>query len=467
MKKILKLSVLIVALMSSCAVYESCSPESGHESGQEAYRKKNILKIGVMSFDIQSAAFYRDDRSEGWNFVFATEPIQLGKALGKPPLKHALCLDIPFCDMGKQFNYLASVPDGVDWHFTFESCYDGELSGFYSQSDIKDGNMRADFRDGTLELEFYAATYDGNFVRCSYSGKPVESDEYIWDFRKTRTNTRLIGGRRFVDLGDGRIWAAWNIGASSEYDYGDLFENSGKGLLDNGGKGPLEIGGKDLFDNRGKDLLENREKDLLENSGKDLLENREKGLLEIGEKDLFDNSGKDLLEDGGKDLFEIGGKGPLEDGGKGLLENGGKDLLVYSGKDLLVYREKENSGEDLAEKLWGDGWHVPSQEEWTGMVSSCRWSWAESGSVSGLLGTSIYTGESLFLPAAGFADPQGRPAYRDIFGNYWSSSPYSNDEYVCVWFNEDSSVPQFSDSDRMDKLSVRPVMSRPPKARSH
>lgn len=354
--------------MSSYAVYESCSPESGHESGQEAYRKKNILKIGVMSFDIQSAAFYRDDRSEGWNFVFATEPIHLGKALGKPPLKHALCLDIPFCDMGKQFNYLASVPDGVDWHFTFESCYDGELSGFYSQSDIKDGNMRADFRDGTLELELYAATYDGNFVRCSYSGKPVESDEYIWDFRKTRTNTRLIGGRRFVDLGDGRIWAAWNIGASSEYDYGDLFE----------------IGGK-------------------ENSGK--------GLLEIG--------------------------------------------------------EKENSEDDLAEKLWGDGWHVPSQEEWTGMVSSCRWSWAESGSVSGLLGTSIYTGESLFLPAAGFADPQGRPAYRDIFGNYWSSSPYSNDEYVCVWFNEDSSVPQFSDSDRMDKLSVRPVMSRPPKARSH
>ena len=467
MKKLLKLSVLIVALMSSYAVYESCSPESGHESGQEMYRKRNILKIGVMSFDIQSAAFYRDDRSEGWNFVFATEPIQLGKALGKPPLKHALCLDIPFCDMGKQFNYLASVPDGVDWHFTFESCYDGELSGFYSQSDIKDGNMRADFRDGTLELEFYAATYDGNFVRCSYSGKPVESDEYIWDFRKTRTNTRLIGGRRFVDLGDGRIWAAWNIGASSEYDYGDLFEIGGKGLLEDGGK----------------DLLENSGKDLLEIGGKDLFENSGKGLLEIGGKDLFENSGKDLLENSGKDLLEIGGKGLLEDGGKGPVEIGGKDLFENSGKGLLEIGGKgpveiggkglleiggkENSGDDLAEKLWGDGWHVPSQEEWTGMVSSCRWSWTESGSVSGLLGTSIYTGESLFLPAAGFADPQGRPAYRDIFGNYWSSSPYSNDEYVCVWFNEDSSVPQFSDSDRMDKLSVRPVMSSPPKARSH
>lgn len=358
MKKLLKLSVLIAALGTCSAVYECCSPGSVPDSGQEEIEPRNTLKIGVMSFEIQSAGVWCDKQSEGYSFVFTTEKTVLDVALGKPPVKHALCLDIPFCDMEKQFNHLTSVPDGVDWHFTFETCYDGQLSGFYSQTDIKDGCMKAVFSNGKLNLEFYAATYDGNFVRCTYSGKPETATAYIWDFGQTKTNTRLIGGRRFVDLGDGKIWAAWNIGASSENDYGVLFENSGK------------------------------------------------------------------------DVFEIG-------------------------------------GEDLAGKLWGDGWHVPSQEEWVAMVSSCRWKWVDNPGVTGLRGTSIYTGESIFLPAAGFADPQGRTCYRNTYGNYWSTTGYSKDEYVSVYFHEETPVPLFTDSDRMDRLSVRPVMSGPTMARSH
>lgn len=74
----------------------------------------------------------------------------------------------------------------------------------------------------------------------------------------------------------------------------------------------------------------------------------------------------------------------------------------------------------------GDGWRMPTYEEWTELINNCTWTWTddyEGTGVSGRIVTSNksgYTDKSIFLPAAGDFYDGGQRNF-GTNGFYWSS----------------------------------------------
>ncbi|MDD6280507.1 MAG: hypothetical protein PUA76_02250 [Bacteroidales bacterium] len=78
---------------------------------------------------------------------------------------------------------------------------------------------------------------------------------------------------------------------------------------------------------------------------------------------------------------------------------------------------------DVAHVKWGDQWRMPTREEWTELINSCKWSWTAIDGVSGMLATSQTTGNSIFLPAAGnMVDADHTHDQVGCF--YWTASEY-------------------------------------------
>ena len=117
----------------------------------------------------------------------------------------------------------------------------------------------------------------------------------------------------------------------------------------------------------------------------------------------------------------------------------------------------ENADDVAAQKLGGN-WRMPTDAEWTELCKTINCSWTWENSKKGYRVTSKKTGNSIFLPAAGYYNesnhyPVGGSGY--YYGCYWSSSLYSRNESWSVFFNS-SDVNGESES-RSLGLSVRPV----------
>ncbi len=85
-------------------------------------------------------------------------------------------------------------------------------------------------------------------------------------------------------------------------------------------------------------------------------------------------------------------------------------------------------GDDAALLNWGLAWRMPTEAEWSELISNCTWTWTTQNNVNGYLVTSKTNSNSIFLPAAG--------QYRDrkllnegSYGYYWSSSLSSEVPY--------------------------------------
>ena len=114
--------------------------------------------------------------------------------------------------------------------------------------------------------------------------------------------------------------------------------------------------------------------------------------------------------------------------------------------------------DDAATANWGNGWRMPTKEEWQELYNNTTVTWTQQNGVNGRLFTAP-NGNSLFLPAAGYRlDSNLR--YVGSEGCYWSSSLntggvisawlfyfYSSNYYMCHYF------------DRSYGLSVRAVRS--------
>lgn len=111
---------------------------------------------------------------------------------------------------------------------------------------------------------------------------------------------------------------------------------------------------------------------------------------------------------------------------------------------------------DAATANWGNGWRMPTQDEWEELFRKTRWFWTWQQGVPGLKFLDI-NGNSLFLPFA------------DII---WEDEPDFEEDfrYGCYWTNEggsDFAMAYYIDSDgwrrkgyeRVRGLSVRPVRS--------
>ena len=115
--------------------------------------------------------------------------------------------------------------------------------------------------------------------------------------------------------------------------------------------------------------------------------------------------------------------------------------------------------DDAATTNWGNGWRMPTKEEWLELCQNTTNTWTTRNGVYGRLFTAS-NGNSLFLPAAGsrwggYLDDAGSGGY------YWSSSLNTSNPYDAWYFNFNSGNYSMYDNDRDNGRSVRAVRSAP------
>lgn len=84
------------------------------------------------------------------------------------------------------------------------------------------------------------------------------------------------------------------------------------------------------------------------------------------------------------------------------------------------------SPDDAAAANWGNGWRMPTADDWDELLYYCDVDWIEQNGTYGRLITGP-NNHSIFLPAAG-CRLEGDLYYTDLFSLYWSSTLLDDDE---------------------------------------
>lgn len=113
---------------------------------------------------------------------------------------------------------------------------------------------------------------------------------------------------------------------------------------------------------------------------------------------------------------------------------------------------------------WGEGWRLPTEEEWEELYSKCEWHWVIRNGISGRL-INGQTSKAIFIPAAGvvFND---EVQINGCVGIYWTADTYE-DEVAGVQATEatgayfDSANIYRMEYPKSNKFSVRLVRSLP------
>ncbi len=114
--------------------------------------------------------------------------------------------------------------------------------------------------------------------------------------------------------------------------------------------------------------------------------------------------------------------------------------------------------DDAATVNWGNGWRMPTNEEWQELLDNTTNTWTTRNGVNGRLFTAT-NGNSLFLPAAGdrnwrYILSPGR------YCRYWSKSLYTgSNHYVWFLFSGLEYDCAMTTAFRFDGMPVRPVRS--------
>ena len=164
--------------------------------------------------------------------------------------------------------------------------------------------------------------------------------------------------------------------------------------------------------------------------------------------------------------FNVGCKGTLANNVGGYYNWGdasGKNIDGEA-KPYNLPRQKElisSSHLDIAHTNWGNGWRMPTSEEFQELIDKCTWKMVNKrGEVPGYRVTGP-SGKSIFLPFAGY---RRGPAFfkQGVVGCYWSASPYTEARQSAAYFLEmDGDVVSVSRGDFASTgYSVRPVLDK-------
>lgn len=80
--------------------------------------------------------------------------------------------------------------------------------------------------------------------------------------------------------------------------------------------------------------------------------------------------------------------------------------------------------DDAATANLGEGWRIPTEDEWHEIETNCTWTWTEQNGVNGYLVKSEvegFTDKSIFFPAGGYGY-DGNIKDKGILGTYWAST---------------------------------------------
>ena len=130
-------------------------------------------------------------------------------------------------------------------------------------------------------------------------------------------------------------------------------------------------------------------------------------------------------------------------------------MSSYGSIDNKTVLEPED---DVAHVKLGGKWRMPTDAEWTELMTKCTWTWVTNYNGSGINGRLVKAtnGNSIFLPAAG---RQGGGYFGDAgsYGCYWSSSLYTDSPHYACYVHFNSGNVDRSSHFRYRGLSVRPV----------
>lgn len=104
-------------------------------------------------------------------------------------------------------------------------------------------------------------------------------------------------------------------------------------------------------------------------------------------------------------------------------------ITKYCIKDDCAFKDGKSVlelSDDAAHENWGDGWRMPTDEEYLALINNCSWTWKTINQIQGyeVVGKN---GKSIFLPLAGYCSYEDDDnGYRKFFnaniGTYWSST---------------------------------------------
>ena len=112
--------------------------------------------------------------------------------------------------------------------------------------------------------------------------------------------------------------------------------------------------------------------------------------------------------------------------------------------------------DDAARVNWGGSWRMPTHDEITELIYSCKWTWTTQNGVKGYEVISKINDNSIFLPTAGYRYV-GNLDCEGTYGYYWSSSinMVTPNRVRCLDFKSGSA--EWNSSIRNVGRTIRPV----------
>lgn len=137
-------------------------------------------------------------------------------------------------------------------------------------------------------------------------------------------------------------------------------------------------------------------------------------------------------------------------------------LYVYPSSDTPPdNKETLDLEDDAAQSKLGDGWRIPTIEEWQELMDQCEWVQATINGIDGYTVSSKVNGNSFFIPYAGWVS--GNTIIdQGSYGDYWSSSRSVSRPFVAksISFGQSRGILSREAWHRYNGLSVRPVYTK-------